>query len=329
MKTFFLLVRMRVLDVARKVSSLAFMLGLPLVLLAIVSLVFLDGHPFERRHVVYVGDAPDLALPEVTADRERSERAAFGRLDSRMASAVILPGSPIRVVVGARDLVFGRGIAASSVAPLTIETRPIPRLGYVQYLLPGLLTFSVLIAGLFGVGYAMLRYRDSMFLKKLATTPLRRSTFVGAQIVARALLAVVQVAVLLAIAVPLLGLSLPPSGFLWLLVLTLVGILTFLGMGFAIAAVVRQEAMLVDIINASTTPLVLLSEIFFPIDVLPFVLRPIAAALPTTQMVRMVRTVLLEGSVDPRRMLPGLGLMVSWLLVTFAIAVFSFRWTDA
>lgn len=323
MSTFLLLVRMRVRDVTRKASSFAFLFGLPLVLLAIVSLVFMEGHPFERRHVVMVGEG-QLVLPGITVDHERSERAAFGRLDSRMASAVLVGN---RVIVGERDVVFGRGVAASLAPRPSVETRPVPRLGYVQYLLPGLLTFSVLVAGLFGVGYAMLRYRESLFLKKLATTTLRRSTFVAAQIVARAVLVLAQIAVLLVVAIPLLGLSLPLSGYLWLLLLTLLGILTFTGVGFALAALIRQEGMLVDVINASTTPLVLLSEIFFPVDTLPGFLPSVATALPTTQMVRMVRTVLLEGTVAPSAMVPGMAIVAAWMTVTFVLAVLSFRWT--
>lgn len=50
----------------------------------------------------------------------------------------------------------------------------VPKWGYVHYLFPGLLTFSVLLAGLFGMGYGMVRFRATLLLKKLATTPLSR-----------------------------------------------------------------------------------------------------------------------------------------------------------
>jgi ABC-2 type transport system permease protein len=321
-RTFLLLVRMRVRDVTRKTSTFVFLFGLPIVLLAIVSLVFLEGHPFERRHVVVVGDAR-VELPGVSIDRETLERAAIARLESRMASAVLSGNS---VIVGERDTLFGRGITAS-IPNTNLVTRALPRLGYVRYLLPGLVTFSVVIAGLFGIGYAMLRYRESLFLKKLATTPLRRSTFVAAQIVARAALSIAQTILLLAVAIPALGLSIPLGGWMWLILLTTLGVLTFLGIGFAIAALVRSEGLLADVISAATTPLVLLSEIFFPVDVLPGVLPAVASALPTTQMVRMIRSVLVNGSVEASAMLPGIANMTVWMVVTFAIAVWSFRWT--
>lgn len=325
MSPFLLLVRMRVRDVTRTRSSFVLLFGLPLVLLAIVSLVFLQGHPFERRHVVVVGDGP-AELPGVAVEHvpAGAERAALARLDSRMASAVVLGE---RVVVGERDVVFGRGVAASLPRTKVVEARALPRLGYVRYLLPGLLTFSVLVAGLFGVGYSMLRYREALFLKKLATTPLSRTTFVAAQIVARASLVVLQIAVVLAAATPLLGLSISLGAGLWLLALTLLGVLTFTGVGFALASVIRQEAQLSDVINASMTPLVLLSEIFFPVDALPGFLPQLAAALPTTQLVRMFRAVLLEGAVAGPAASVGVAVLMAWMAVSFTLAVLSFRWT--
>jgi ABC-type polysaccharide/polyol phosphate export permease len=81
------------------------------------------------------------------------------------------------------------------------------------------------------------------------------------------------------------------------------------------------------VISAATTPLVLLSEIFFPVEVLPGFLPAVASALPTTQMVRMIRAVLVNGSVEASAMLPGIANMTVWMVVTFAIAVWSFRWT--
>lgn len=333
MSAFLVLVRLRVLDVARSKASLGLLMGLPLVLLAVVALVFVDGHPFERRRLVVVGDPGALAaslaaLPEVRVERVATRAAALGRLDSRMASAALLvdEGGAPRLLSSPREAVFARGVAASLSAPVSPEVRPVPRLGYVQYLLPGLLSFSVLIAGLFGVGYAMVRFRESLFLKKLATTPLPRASFVGAQIVARSLLVLAQTALLLVVATVALSLSLSPIAMVWVFALTLLGIVTFLGVGFALATVVRRESMLVDVISAVTTPLVLSSEIFFPVDVLPGPLPALAGALPSTQMVRLVRAVMIEGVVEPGALLPGMLIMGAWALATYALAVVSFRW---
>src|SRR5690606_40152045 len=136
---------------------------------------------------------------------------------------------------------FGDGLIRA-VVPLgdggsapKLVVQPVPRWGYVHYLFPGLLTFSVLLSGLFGMGYVMVSYRQSLFLKKLATTQLSKSSFVLAQIVSRSVLVLGQNALLL-----LLGyfafelpLSLPAVG--WLALISTLGLLTFMGLGFVLA----------------------------------------------------------------------------------------------
>ena len=46
---------------------------------------------------------------------------------------------------------------------------------YVDWLLPGILGMNMMFSCLFGVGYVVVRYRKSGFLRRLSATPLRRS----------------------------------------------------------------------------------------------------------------------------------------------------------
>jgi ABC-type multidrug transport system permease subunit len=299
----------------------------------------MNGHPFERRHVVLVGESPELdaigpelaRYPELRVERATTEEAALGRLKSRMASAVLVPTGDhgLRLVVGPKDVLFGRGLheaTRAAVPRLELEVHAVPRWGYVHYLFPGLLTFSVLLAGLFGMGYAMARYRQNLFLKKLATTPLSKSTFILAQISARALLVLGQMVVLVVAARVLFGLPLTLVAAAWLFVFTLLGLVTFMSIGFSLAVVVKTESVMIDVINAVTVPLVLFSEIFFPADELPGPLPAIAAALPSTQMVRLTRDVLLYGITDARALLPGMLVLVLWSIVNYALSLALFKW---
>ncbi|MFO0758634.1 MAG: ABC transporter permease [Byssovorax sp.] len=339
MKTFLLLVRLRILDVLRNRSSTAFFLLFPLLLLLALGVMFMNGHPFERRPVAVVSAGADpmveaaerslAQFPELRVERDLARTSALGKLRSHMVSAVVVrDGSGLRVLVGPRDALFARGLASALPAPPAVEIVDVPRWGYVHYLFPGLLTFSALISGLFGMGYVMVRFRQSLFLKKLSVTPLRRSTFVGAQVIARAALSLVQLIVLVAAARFCFDLPLTLGATAWLLVFTLLGLLAFLGVGFALACVIKTEALIVDVINAVTTPLVLFSEIFFPVSELPGPLPAISAALPSTQMVRLIRAVVLLGETDPAPLLPGMALLAGWALGAFAIAMLAFRWNE-
>lgn len=344
MRAFLLLTRMRVLDVMRKRSSAAFFMLLPLALLGVVGLVFANGHPFERRHVALVdlaggGEAELAAIgeavrahDEIRVTRLPTEAAATGRLRSRMVSAVVVRervagAIGTRLVVGPRDSVFARGLAEVMPAPpARRDVLDVPAFGYVHYLFPGVLTFSVLLAGLFGMGHAMVRFRQTLFLKKLATTPLPKHTFVAAQIVARALLVMVQLVVLVGGAMLVFDLPVTLAGLGWTAVITLLGLLTFMGMGFALACAVETEELMVDVINAVNLILVFLSELFFPVDGLAAPLPAISELLPSTHMVRLAREVLLHGVTDPATLAPGLVHLSVWAAATFALSLWLFRW---
>jgi ABC-type multidrug transport system permease subunit len=327
---------MRIFDVLRSKSSAAFFLAFPVALVLAVGFVFSAGHPFERRRVVLVesDSSPALAAladeltryDAITIDHAATEAEALGRLRSRMATGVMTSSPTPTLVVGPRDELFARGAASVLEAPLAIEILEVPSYGYVHYLFPGMLTFSILLTGLFGMGWAMARFRQSFFLKKLATTPLPKSVFIAAQIAARALLALVQTAVLVAVAALFFSLPITLAGAAWTAGITTLGLIAFMGAGFALACVVKTEELMGDVIGAITFPLVFLSELFFPADGLPAPLPSIAEALPSTHMVRALRSVLVYDADDLQTLLPSLAVLVGWIVVTYAISFAFFRW---
>lgn len=342
MSAFLVLVRLRVLDVLRSRASTAFVLFFPLALLLVVGLVFLHGHPFEVRHVATLdSQAPEVArcaaalaeLSEVRVTPARDDAEALGRLRSSMASAVLrVPaggaGGAVEVLVGPRDTLFGRGLVAALPVPATLRVTDVPRFGYVHYLFPGMLTFSIVLAGLFGMGYTMVHFRQTLFLKKLATTPLPRATFILANVTARLLLVLAQLALLVLTAWLAFDVRFTPASLCWVVAISLLGLLAFLGAGFALSCFIRNADIVVDAISAVNLPLTLLSEIFFPLDALPAPLAAIGEVLPSTAMVRLLREVLLHGVDDPARLAPGLLLIAGWAVATFAVSLWAFRWHE-
>ncbi|MDI1432727.1 ABC transporter permease [Polyangium sorediatum] len=340
MSAFLVLVRMRLLDTLRNRSSVGFTLVFPVVLLAVLGLVFMNGHPFERRYVAVVsagGESAAIercvaelgAFEEVRVGREQTEAEALGKLRARMASAVLSAapdGGSVVLRVGMRDRIFGGGLAAALPVPARLDVVQGPAWGYVHYLFPGILAFSVLASGLFGMGYPMALFRQNLFLKKLATTPLPKGIFIAANVAARSSIVLVQVVLLVGAARLFFDLPLSFVSFGWLLVISMLGVITFLGAGFALAAAIDNAELLVDVISAINMPIVFLSEMFFPLESLPRVLSTVGAWLPTTEMVRLSRAVLLYGVTDVASLAGGLGMMALWAVATFTISLMTFKW---
>src|SRR5579859_165964 len=61
-------------------------------------------------------------------------------------------------------------------------------INYVDWLIPGVLGMNMMFSCLFGVGYVIVRYRKSGFLKRLNATPLKAFEFIAAQVSSRLLL---------------------------------------------------------------------------------------------------------------------------------------------
>jgi len=335
-RTLWLLARLRVLDVLRSRSATFAFLGLPLLILLVLALVFGSGHPFEVRRVTVVqasgeltAAAGRLAMQEgVRVETEPDLDVALRKLETRATDAVLERGSDgaLRLVVGSKDELWGRGVAG--LLPATrLALVELSRLGYLHYLFPGLLCSSVMFAGLFGMGYAMARYRRNAFLKKLSTTPLGRGTFVLAQILGRGSLVTVQGALLLVVAIVGFGLRPTLSGGLSAGLVCAVGLFVFCGIGFALASVIETEAIVSDVISGLTLPFTLFSGVFFPLDSLPPGLVKVCALLPSTLMVDAVRSTLLYGAGFARVSANLCGLLL-WGVVTFGISVRLFRWHE-
>ncbi len=331
MRAFWLLVRFRVLEVLRSRTSTAFFLALPLVLFGLVALLFAGGHPFEHKRVAVVGDGPRIeaiymhltSIPELRPERGRSRARAESRLGTPSENAVVLlEGDRLVLRVASHDALLGRGLASELGAEL--QTVPVRRFSYVAYLFPGLVAFSVLVAGVFGMGHALVRYRESRFLTKLATTPLKKAHFVAAQIVARAILVLLQVLLLLGAGLLGTGLALSPGRALAFVAVAALGLVVFMGIGFSLASLVKTEALVTDAISAVNVPLVFLSEMFFPLDTLPRPIELLASALPSTLLVRTLREVA-EGA-PPAELGPYMGGLVVWAIATYAFGVRTFRW---
>jgi ABC-type multidrug transport system permease subunit len=328
---------MRVLDVTRSLGGSVAFFGLPLVILLLLGLVFAHGHPFESKRVGVVAAPAELVSiraslagrSELSLEVESSEALARRKLEVRAFEAVIVAakGSAPRVLVGARSGIWGRGLSALLSSEASVSELSISDFGYLHYLFPGLLCASVMFAGLYGMGYAMARYRQNAFLKKLSTTPLARSTFVVAQVLGRGSLVTVQVALLLGVGLLVFRVPAPFAGMLSTGVVTLLGLIVFCGIGFALACLIRTEAVLNDVVSALSLPITLFSGMFFPIDVLPRPLFELCRRLPSTLMVDAARATLLYGA-NLVSVAPALFGLLLWGLAAFSLSIRVFRWHD-
>jgi len=195
---------------------------------------------------------------------------------------------------------------------------------YVDWLLPGILGMNMMFSCLFGVGYVVVRYRKSGFLRRLSATPVTALEFGAAQILSRLLLTVSVTALVYAVLAALVDVRNDGSALL-LLLITVTGALAMIALGFMTAARFVSEELANGVINLASWPMMLLSGVWFSLEGAPTWLRAIADALPLTQMLKAARAVMLDGA-GFTEVLPQLGLLAGMAALFLAIAAAGFRW---
>ncbi|MBM5811780.1 MAG: ABC transporter permease [Gammaproteobacteria bacterium] len=195
---------------------------------------------------------------------------------------------------------------------------------YVDWLLPGVLGMNMMFSCLFGVGYVVVRYRKSGFLRRLSATPLTAMEFGVAQVVSR--LGLCLGVSVLVYAVLALLVDFRNDGSLLLLFLTAaIGAISMIALGFMVAARITSEELANGVLNLLSWPMMLLSGVWFSLEGAPGWLRIAAEALPLTQLLNAARAIMLDGA-GLADILPRLAALAAMAALFLSIAAAGFRW---
>ena len=193
----------------------------------------------------------------------------------------------------------------------------------IDYMVPGILAMSLMFLGLFGA-LPLVEWREKQILKRLGATPLRRSTVIYSQVFYRLILAVVQAAIIIAIAYFVFNVQVVGS---WLVLIgvLLLGTLTMVSIGYFAVSRVKTVEGAQPIIQIIQFPMLFLSGIFFPVELMPDFMRPIIAAIPLTYLGDAFRQIM----VDATPLYPlgvDIAVLGGWLVFCIILAVRLFRW---
>jgi ABC-type multidrug transport system permease subunit len=195
---------------------------------------------------------------------------------------------------------------------------------YVDWLFPGILAMNMMFSCLFGVGYVVLRYRKTGFLKRLHATPLTAFEFLSAQVLSRLSLILFVTVVLYVGIGPIIHFH-STGSIVLLLLLAIIGSLSMIALGLTIAARFASEEVVGGLLNLLTWPMMLLSGVWFSIDGSPRWVQWVAEIFPLTQVIDAARAVALDGA-GIQQITPNLIYLAVTTLVFLAFGAWSFRW---
>ncbi|HEY7849308.1 MAG TPA: ABC transporter permease [Ktedonobacterales bacterium] len=210
--------------------------------------------------------------------------------------------------------------------PLALATNNITShtLSSIDYLMPGILAMSLMQLGLFATATPLVSLRQEGVLRRLGATPLPRWQLILGQVLMRLTIGMVQAALIIGISVAAFHVQIQ-GNYLALAALTLLGAVTFIGMGYLIAALAKTVESASGISSAINFPMMFLSGVFFPLALLPAFLAPVVRAMPLTYLADAFRQIT-TGGVPDFPMWIDIAVLGGWAVVCVALASRFFKW---
>jgi ABC-type multidrug transport system permease subunit len=206
---------------------------------------------------------------------------------------------------------------------IDVENRQIR---YVDWLVPGILGMNMMFGCLFGIGYVIVHYRKTGYLKRISATPIRAIEFLSAQIGSRLVVTMITSTIVYIGTKLIIGFPMQGSYFN-LILIAMLGSVSMSSLGLVFAARVSNEELANGLINIILWPMMLLSGVWFSLEGLPDWAQSSAQLFPLMHLIEGARKIMFDGAglIDISHNIMALIIMSS-LFLTLGAAMF--KWSD-
>jgi ABC-2 type transport system permease protein len=211
-------------------------------------------------------------------------------------------------------------------APLSIESRSAAtnNLSNFDYVFAGLLGFTLLSIGIFGMAQSFPAEKKTGSFRRLQVAPVRPSQLILANGLSYLFTGIISVVLMTVAALLVFDFNMRGS-YVSFCLFSMLGIITMFGFGLAIGAWAKNENQAAPLTNLMSFPLMFLSGVFFPRFLMPEWLQSVTYYLPLTPIIDGLRLITAEGK-SLLDIGPQIGLTALWAVVIYLIAIRLFRW---
>lgn len=209
------------------------------------------------------------------------------------------------------------GVAAQSVGSTLFKG--------IDYLVPGLIGFSILTSPMFSMVDISSTYRKEGLFRQLSLTPLTKGEWLTAKILWYIVLTFISAGIMVAIGVFLFGAHVTLS--LGLVPFLVLGPFFFVSLGMLAGSVAKTPETAAVIGNVITFPMMFLSGTFFPVSLFSPTLQSFAHLLPLYYVIDGMNQVMLFDNFTGA--IPDMMLVLVGAVLVFIAAIVAFRWRDA
>jgi ABC-2 type transport system permease protein len=218
---------------------------------------------------------------------------------------------------------------APTIALVSNTVQKIPGRIYrtIDFILPGQLGFSLLSSGVFGVAFLFFNLRQQLVLKRFYATPIKRGYIVLGEAFSRVIFQMMTAVIIIGAGHFLFNFTLVHGWetFLSIMLLSFLALILFMGFGFIVSSVAKNESTIPPFANLITLPQFLLAGTFFSIEAFPSWLQPVCKVLPLTHFNDAMRSIAFEGA-SLASCGKEIGIIGIWTVVVYSVAFKTFKW---
>jgi ABC-2 type transport system permease protein len=211
------------------------------------------------------------------------------------------------------------GTSVIGTTPATVNTQ---QTQYVDFLVPGLVGFSILVGPMFSLVNLSSEYKRTKLFKQLSLTPLTKVEWLISKILMYIAMSILSLLLMVGVAKSAFGANIPLTA--GIIPFMLLGPTLFASLGMLVGTVTKTPETAGVIGNIVTFPMMFLSGTFFPISLMPSYLQSFAHVLPLFYVVEGLNNVMVYGNTAAA--LVDLAIISAITLVVFVLAVKLFKW---
>lgn len=210
--------------------------------------------------------------------------------------------------------------------PLGVTSQPTKTAGLKRfdYVLSGLIGFSMLSLGVFSMSEGFTGDKKAGALRRMQVAPIKAWQLILATAINRIFVGLISVTLMFVSALVIFDFNMR-GDYLSFIALVIISITCLFGFGMAIAGWARDANQAAPLTQIVTMPMMFLSGVFFPTFLMPEWLQKITAFIPLTPIVDGLRYILTEGKTI-FEIGPQLAVIASWTLIIYIVSFKVFRW---
>ncbi len=211
--------------------------------------------------------------------------------------------------------------AIISITPATVNTQ---QTKYIDFLIPGLIGFSILTSPMFSLVNISSEYKKTKLFKQLSLTPLTKMEWLASKMIWYIVLTIAGFLLMVGVGVLAFGAHVAITP--WLIPFLILGPMLFAALGMLVGTVTKNPETAGVIGNIVTFPMMFLAGTFFPISSMPQYLQTFAHVLPLFYVTEGLNNAMVYGNISGTIIdIAVLGVIT---LVIFILAVKLFKWRE-